>query len=155
MIIQLKDFVPINTWIETKKHDAPLVKDKNTGKTYRKLPPVSGRLHSVFLACVTPFIHFLAAILNSGYRALKLVSFYHFWPSKRSDYAFSDNLNNAGIDAFRIVSPIITLPALEVSAIYGIIAPQDGGKLYSTLESTQYGGPILAPSLQPLKEIED
>ena len=154
MSIELKDFIPVNTWIENKKNDTT-VKDKNTGRTYRKQPAVSGRLHSVFLACLTPFIHFLAAILNSANRALKLVSLYHFWPRHKSNYSFSENLNNAGVDAFRIVSPVITLPALVVSAIYGIISPQDGGKLYSTIERAQYGKSILAPGLQPVTVDQD
>ena len=38
---------------------------------------------------------------------------------------------------------------LELSAIYGLVLPYDGGKLYATFERCAFGTHKLAPCFQP------
>lgn len=53
-------------------------------------------------------------------------------------------------DFLRIILTPLAIAGLEVSALFGLLSPYDGRKLYATIERALYGTAILAPGFQPL-----
>lgn len=53
------------------------------------------------------------------------------------------------MDALRIIASPIAIAGLELAAIYGIIRPYDGRKLYASIERAEYRNFILVPCFQP------
>ena len=63
-----------------------------------------------------------------------------------------NKLADAGKDSLRIVAAPFSILGLELAALYGLIRPYDGRKMYATIERAMYGNPILAPCFQPEPE---
>lgn len=161
MDIKLNDFKPFfNNW-ETDKTDEfwPNTQepkysiDQSTGRKYLNYSEFNIRAKCVVLAIGTAFLHPLAALANVIYRTVKVVFLTHFWMPKDNEqtYCFKERAIEALIDVARIVvTPVITT-TLSIAAIYAVINPLDGRKLYATLERAYYGNAILAPCFQPKK----
>lgn len=69
--------------------------------------------------------------------------------SVKHKYNFTARLLDAGTDLLRIVAVPISLVGLELAALYGILSPYDGRKLYASIERLTYEKYILAPCFQP------
>ena len=125
--------------------------DPTTGRFYLNQSTSCVRVKCLALALGTPLVHTIMSVLNVGYLILKLVTLSHFWMKKEGEntYSFKARLKSAGQDALRIVTTPFALIALEFSALYGVLRPYDGRKLYATFERAQYGNSILAPCFQP------
>lgn len=160
MSVTIKDFYPFNSWVEDKKgptwnisvsgkREPAFLIDQTTGKSYFNETKGCVRFKCFLLTLGTPFVHFAAAIANVAYRALKLVSFSHFWVPKEKGGSFKDRLSDAGVDVLRIIATPFSYFALELSALYGLLSPYNGRKLYASFERAVYGNFILAPCFQP------
>lgn len=162
MSVTLKDFYPINKWkpdlegekwncCSEHKGQARHLIDQTTGRKYLNQSKGVVRFKCFLLTLGTPFVHPIAGILNVAYRALKLISLSHFWIPKKEEksYGFKARVQDAGKDLLRIVAQPLAIVGLELAAIYGLIRPYDGRKLYASIERAQYGNFILAPCFQP------
>lgn len=117
------------------------------------------RFKCFLLTFGTPMVHTIAAIVKIVFNVLKLISLYDFLKSiddshkeNTSTYHFSTRLFDAGTNLQQIVFAPIAVILLEVAALYGMIMPRDGRKLYANLERLTYGHFVLAPCFQPEPE---
>lgn len=160
MNVTSKDFQLVNQWkpdLKGPKFDWPadnepaFVIDQTTNRRYLNEDPFIVATKCVLLASVTPLAHSIASIVNVAYRTLKIITGAHFWMPKEGEkkYNFQARLTDLKIDALRIIATPVTILCLELSAIYGIIRPYDGRKLYATIERAAYGNFIIAPCFQP------
>lgn len=157
MNITLRDFQPINKWkpdLDGQKWydgSAKHLIDQSTGRKYWNESKATVGFKCFLLTLGTPFVHPIAGIINIACRALKLISFSHFWMHKSGEksYDFKARLLDAGKDLLRIVTQPLAIVGLELAAIYGLFRPYDGRKLYASIERAQYGNFILAPCFQP------
>ena len=145
--------------------------DQSTNNKYWNESKNVTRLKCFLLTFGTPFVHTVASIANIAYRILKLVTLSHFWVKKEGEenyilklvtlshfwvkkegeenYSFTARLKDAEVDLLRIVTTPLTIVGLELSAIFGLLTPRNGRKLYASFERAQYGNFILAPCFQP------
>jgi hypothetical protein len=109
----------------------------------------------MWLVVGTPIIHAVASLLNVAYRITLLITLIHFRAEEYNDqgklkpFPFKVSLILAGTDFIRIFTTPLVYVALELAAIYGVVSPYNGRKLYASLERAQYGDGILAPCFQP------
>ena len=159
--VSLRDFQPINTWKveeggETYKccsthGEIPMYICDTIGRKYLKETNEIIQFKCFLLTLGTVFVHTVAAIVNVAYRIFKIVTLSHFWVKRdnETNYNFSDRALDMASDVVRIFGAIPGIVALELAAIYGIVRPKDGRKLYASLERGLYGTFILAPCFQP------
>lgn len=86
------------------------------------------------LLLITPVI----VIINVVYRALKILSFYHFWESKNGFYRLSERCLSLGKDCLRIAMAPIALVGLWFAALYGLYRPHLGLECYGKIEKAEY-----------------
>ena len=154
--VTLSDFHPYNTWTVVNgpelltKGFADYITD-GTGRRYFNAPQGMVSSKCFLLVLGTPIVHPIAAIFNVLYRLLKLVTFSHFWIPKEEEttYNFKARLKDAGEDLLRIVASPLAIVGLELAAIYGLLMPLNGRKLYATFERATYGCAVLARCFQP------
>jgi hypothetical protein len=149
-IDQFKDYCPINSWQLDDSGKTWLWEDmgipgepkylidKTTRRYYFNVSKDIIRCTCFILAIATPIIHAVTEVANVAYRAIRLLSLYHFW--KDTKQSQRGRMTDAGYDLLRLVSAPIAYVGLELAAIYGIFNPYDGRKLYSTLERQTYEG---------------
>lgn len=107
------------------------------------------RLKCLGLVAATPIVHAIGLVLNLANRIAKIVSFAHFWHPSSEHYSLSERSWSLGKDLLRVaLTPIIYI-GLELSALYGLILPDNGRKLYATFERCAFGKELLAPCFQP------
>ncbi len=138
--MDLQNLRPINDW----KIEGSYLVDIKTGKTFENQKKSSLRGKAVGLSLVTPLAHMALAIANIAYRLLRTVSCYHLWKKQDGPYDFKARSLEMGKDALNLVTQPLALLALEVSAIYMLVSPYNGMKLYDTIEEAQYGRQMLA-----------
>lgn len=166
--VTLRDFCPINRWTADEKgpywegNYKPEVMgpyqyliDQTTDRRYLNQDPGVVRTKCILLTFGTPFIHLIASIANVAYRIWNLISLAHFkeqstseWEEK-TPYSFKASLKETFKDCVKVFTTPLAYFGLELAAIFGIISPYDGRKLYATIERAQYGNSILAPWFQP------
>lgn len=156
--ITLKDFYPINRWKidndgpEYDYADGPKnLIDQTTKRNYRNEDLSTVWCKCALLTLGTPLVHSAALVIGITIRIARLITFFDFWKDapEKEQYDFTARLLDAGGNLLKIIfSPLIFI-ALEFSAIYGLIRPYDGRKLYASFERLQYGSFILAPCFQP------
>ncbi len=158
MTLKIADFYPFNKWAEDKSSppwedsDGDLrerLTDESTGRSYWNQEKGHVRIKCGLLTVGTPLFHLAAAIGNIAYRICKLLTFYHFWPETDEPYSLSSRLVDAGADVLRILLSPLAIPFLELAALYGLMRPYDGRKLYASIERGIYGRSIAAPCFQP------
>lgn len=175
--ITIRDFIPINTW--TLDNEGPIwvpdfppidesdldnqgsiyhyndfnpkyIIDESTGRRYWNESKGIVRFKCALLTVGTPLIHPLTSVVTGvGLSALRVLSLSHFWAPYDINASFSEKLVNMSTDLLKIVIWPLFLLALELSAIYGLISPYNGRKLYASLERAYYDGAVLAPCFQP------
>lgn len=124
--------------------------DLSNGDVYWADDPNVTRLKCLALATATPIVHAISTLLNLVNRIAKLVLLAHFWyPSLDKEYCFSKRAWTFGKDLLRVAFAPLTYIGLELSALYGLILPKNGQKLYATLERCAFGDGLLAPCFQP------
>jgi hypothetical protein len=103
------------------------IKDEVSSKYYLNESKGVIRFKCFLLALGTPIVHAIATIANMVFLGGR--------PSREN--------------AIKFVAQPFAFVGLELAAIFGVIFPYDGRKLYASIERFQYGGPILAPCFQP------
>ena len=152
--IFFNDFKPFNTWtpIEegekwTDQHGNSIepmwLEDQSTGRKYFNESENVVGFKCFLLTIGTPFVHSIASTINIAYRAIKIIKFL---------FDIKVELSEVGKDILKLVASPLALPLLELSALYGLIRPYDGRKLYATIERLIYGDYVLAPCFQPSAE---
>lgn len=161
--VRLGDFNPLGTWTPDKEGSAVFDREKRqkvplyifdeTGKRYLNDSLNVLWIKHLGLTVATPLVHTITGTISVAKSALKLVTFYHFWKGTNPEDGksrFKARLADAGKDFLRIVFMPIMLVGLQLSAVYGLISPRDGRRLYATIERAYYGDAVLAPCFQPL-----
>ena len=159
--VTIRDFQPVNTWQtqtsgkKWRKSNAPMyVIDQSTGKKYWNESKHILRLKCLALALGTPIVHLIGTMVTVAYKIARLVTFSHFWEKKEGEksYSFKERAKDAGKDLLRVAASPIIIASLELAAIYGMVKPYDGRKLFASIERAMYGGSLLAPCFQPQAE---
>jgi len=162
MDIKIADFQPINTWILdlnsgnwTDENDMDtgvprFIIDETTKRRYTNESSGCVRFKCFLLVFGTPIVHSLTALFHAATKIFNLVTLYHFWVNLEGDaYNFKGRLENAGNDLLNLIILPLSIVGLELSAIFGVLSPYDGRKLYASIERAAYGDSILAPCFQP------
>ena len=122
------------------------ITDGSTGRNYFNESKGFIRFKCALLTVGTIPVHIVTSICNLFYRIFKLVTF------KNS------TLTDAGKDFLRMIASAsgIAIVSLELAALYGLLRPHDGRKLYATIERAVYADDMylfghnrLAPCFQP------
>lgn len=139
-------FRPCNRWV---KDDDYLIDNRSKEKYLGDSPKVK-RLKCLALSFGTPILHAISTVLMVANRIAKIVTFAHFWyPDKTVPYCFTARLSAWGKDLMKVIFAPIFYLGLELSVLYGLAFPYDGGKLYASLERIAFNRFILAPCFQP------
>ena len=163
--IVLNDFQPINSWVEENggetfddKTTTKYIIDLSTNRKYWNQPTWLIRIKGFLLCLGTPLVHLVASVYIIGIKSIRLISFWHFWKKAEPDQAhFIARLADAGTDLLHLIAAPFVYVALECAALYTVILPHDGRKLYASIERAQYGQQLipfvfpelLAPCFQP------
>lgn len=123
--------------------------DLSNGDQYWEDDPNIVRLKCLGLVAATPLVHALGLILNLANRIAKLITFAHFWHASTGHYSLEEKGWSLGKDLLRVTFTPLIYIGLELSALYGLILPSNGRKLYATFERCAYGKELLAPCFQP------
>jgi hypothetical protein len=126
-----------------------IVVDRTTWKPY-----LNEFIGVIWLKCFglflgTPVVQTALLICNVAYRLFNLLTFVHFWKEHQKPCSFTARLLDFGADLLRIVAAPLALVGLELAALYGLLNPRDGRKLYATIERAEYGDGLFAPCFQP------
>lgn len=176
--LSIRRFCPINQWEEdlngpkwkqTDPKIAPMpayIIDKTTNDRYlnepRKVIKYKCFCAALGSLVVQPFIQ----LINVIWRIVKLVSFYEFWKKpnmKNIQEEYSENSQQEykrrlslkyrvaeyAKDILRIIAAPISIPALFISGIYGVVRPYDGRKLHGNIEIAFYGKAMLGQCFAP------
>lgn len=147
--IKLSHFIPHNQW-KAHKEWADYIIDQSNGDEYWIDDPLMKKMKCLALAGATPLVQIGSLLLNMINRIIKLVTLAHFWyPSQNSNDSFKRRLSRFGEDALNAALTPIYYLGLELSALYGLVRPYDGAKLYATFERCAFGKAFLAPCFQP------
>lgn len=96
----------------------------------------------------TPIAITAKAICQSAWRLLKVLTLSSFWRCR--DLSISDRVKNTGKDLAKIITAPFALIGLQFAALYGLISPKNGRKLYASIEKGAFGPQyLLAPCFQP------
>jgi hypothetical protein len=160
--LTLKHFNPYSLWAEDKNSSSKFyngasqyIVDTSTGDKYLNEDRGVIWFKCALLTLGTPFVHTIAAVVLTVINLVKLLSFYHFWKELENneygtkDYNFQRRCLDAGTDLLRIILAPISVILLELAAVWGMIAPRDGRKLYASTEQLTYGHFVIAPCFQP------
>ena len=127
----LRDYQPINRW-EHYYHQGighHYYKDHSTGNSYVAYEPSVMRLHSMYLVGATAAQH-VGRIANNFFN---MTTLYQFAREIQID-SFQEGLATMGRDLIGIIATVVALPFLEIAALYGILSPCNGQKLYASIE---------------------
>ena len=158
-------FHPYSLWaVDTQgprfyNNEAKFIIDSRTGDKYLNEDLATIRYKCFLLSLGTPLVHAIAAIIKVIFNLLKLAFLYDFWKTadetnkeNKAGYHFTNRALDAGTNLLHIAFTPIAILLLECSALYGIIMPRNGRKLYANLERFTYGDFVLAPCFQPEPE---
>ncbi len=129
--------------------------DESTGDRYwnETKAIVAIKLFSGIFA--TPLYHLAVGVIQAVFQFFKIITFSHFWMSKEgeSSYSFENRLGDLGKELVNIISLPFVVTALEASAVYGLLMPYDGRKLYASFERVLLNDYfLLFPCFQPNPE---
>lgn len=156
--VVLKDFCLINQWQPDHTgrkwmggHGMPQkLIDMSTGRKYLNEEKSVVGFKCFLLTFGTIPVHAIASVINIALRIVTLVTFADFWLPGNSG---RNDLKSRAMDylenLLKIASAPLVIIALELSAIFGMVMPYDGRKLYASFERWSYGSFILAPCFQP------
>lgn len=132
--IKPEDFIPSGRWTD----DGVYVKDDSSGRLYLNEPLNVTRQKCAALAIAGPTVVLEAAILQIALNVLRTVTFYHFWAHSEGEYNLKERAISFGLDALRILTAPIAVISMTFAAIFGIINPREGRKLYASIARAQF-----------------
>jgi len=143
-----RHFLPCNAWKNTERQCYIL--DLSTGDRYINDSPSCKRQKCLALVGTAPLGQAVNLLLVLANRVGKLVTFAHFWhPDPDKEYSFLGRLVCLLKDLLLLALIPILYLGFFFAALYGLILPNDGGKLFATLERVSFGKGVLAPCFQP------
>lgn len=126
------------------------VRDKTTGKLYLNESKNLTRFKCGLLVVFSPPMHAIACVTNFCYRGLKIIAGYHFTDACNDGCPtdLRSRFKELGRDILRVGVSATGLPIVvhELSALYGLVNPRDGRKLYSSFERAIYGEEMCMPT---------
>ncbi len=140
---------PINDWVEDepgpnfRNGDSRYLIDKTTEDRYFNSWKRETRITFIAVAFAT-IPHAMALVAATVYRIFHVLSFYAFW---RRDS--TSRFTEWATDVTRILISPLAIPCLFLSAIYGVLKPNDGRKLHSRMEILFHGHPLIALCMHP------
>ncbi len=158
MSVTIKDFYPINEW---KPHEAgpkdclnipKYIIDNSTGRYYLNSPKNWTRVKFILMIPISPLTHMAGVIGNVFYRIIKILCFIPLLRNIYSvkNWSLSDVFAETGKDLLRIIASIPVFFGLQISVFLGMVSPNNGKKVYATIERAYYGDFLLAPNFQPV-----
>ncbi len=115
--------------------------DKTSGKYYLYMSSWTLRSTAITKVITLPF----EAAWNMATRILKLVTLHHFWQgascrgANTQPYALKNRLLSAVNDTLKCIATPFATVALELAALYTMLATDNGRKLYATISRAVYG----------------
>ena len=140
--VKLKDFQLCSEWVS--HEDEHYVEDRTTGRAYATVCSWT-TLKALDIRSMCLFTSFgvipaLTCVFNLIARMVILVSGYSFW--RGLDTTTPYNFKERFIDALHNLTALLATPltfiALECAAMYGMIHPSDGRKLYASIERLSF-----------------
>ncbi|MFN0065268.1 MAG: hypothetical protein ACKVOH_03410 [Chlamydiales bacterium] len=120
-------------------------RDTSTDHLYPDFNEKDAEASFLWITLLTPIAQTCASVMNVAYRALRLISFAHFWESRAEEgYAFTARTLEASKDLLRIIAAPFALIALFASSVYAWFDVKNGIKLYAAIERAEYGGELLS-----------
>ncbi len=145
-------------WVQQNKvvggHEVTVDRDMKSDQYYMSEGTGSLRFQAVWLTIATPITQAIAAVANIVVRALATITLFRLWESKDGEYDLKERVKSIGKDLLIILAQPAGIIGLQLSAIYGIISPKDGRKLYASIERALYGNNAVFDFLQPV-EVKD
>lgn len=121
--------------------------DQDTQDIYSNEPNSIVRIKCFFLLLGSPFVHTIAAIVTSCSRLMNLLN-----DIRLSIYARLIGQSDSRAllqDSLLLILNLMAPLMLSFAALYGVLLPQNGRKLYASIERLLYAGPVLATCFQP------
>lgn len=156
--LKLSDFNPFSNWhcpdcsgTEKNAFDEHWIKDLTSDRVYLNEDKWVTQLKCFLLVLGTPVVHSIMGVISFARNFFKLITFYHFWAPKKTEYFLKDRAMDFGLNLLGLVTKPLAIVGLEFAALYGASAsPYDGRKLYASFERFLYNDEIyLAPCFQP------
>lgn len=149
--ITLKDFQPWNKWTEHYQYgngydsyDRTVHLDESTTRTYWYQSTGTIRVKSLALLVWTVAAH----VIRIATRVFSFLTLYHFHYHEGAPdqsgyttyvhYSLKERAIEAGKDILKTLATPFVVLFLESAALYGILNPFDGRKLYATWERFSY-----------------
>ena len=134
--LTIEDFQLVNTWV-IDSQNPHYITDQTTGRRYFHLSPSLLR-ESYFCEAImgVPITGSVQCVVREAYYILRFALFADFWVKKLGEekYNFKARLLDSAENLLRIAVNPISLIGLECAAIYGIFRPNDGRKLFASIE---------------------
>lgn len=139
--LRLADFCPFNTWSEPIKihpnrvtSDIEWVADSRTNRLFWNESKFIVWIKMVGFSClITPIFHTGALIYGIVKKIFNLCTGYRYEEGRQF------TAKAVGKDILWIVATPLMLAGLELAAVYGLITPWNGRKLYGNLERAIFG----------------
>jgi hypothetical protein len=136
MDLSLQSFMPVNTWTPVENgprwgdvDGSPLyISDGTPDGTFLNIDETHLRIVSGIKVLLAP----LTTIGMVAFHAFSAIAC--FFERRDEPYDFTARLIDSGITIARVVASPLSLIALEFAALYGLFMPNDGRKLYSSIE---------------------
>lgn len=155
--VHLAHFLPVSTWTvdlkgptyqthENAKEISLYIIDESTGDRYlnESLRTIKNKLIAVAIAA--PLVESVGLLCNAANLAVKTITLAHLWNAK-NDQTESPLHKIAKDLGIILITPLLFI-GMELSAIYGIVRPLDGRKLFAAFERASYKRSLLAPCFQ-------
>jgi hypothetical protein len=148
-----KHFFPLSIFKEEpfdkyNPHKARVV-DTLTGDRFNNDDRSTIRVKCLLLSLTVPVLHTIAAFID----ILDKLCLFMKTLRKLITYEDEDPIMKQVVDLIKITVQIVLAPVcvvlLEFSALYGLVCPYNGRKLFANLERFRYGSAALAECFQP------
>lgn len=166
--ISLKDFIPVSSWKVDQKicysNKKPMYAvDSFSKRSYLNESSNTVRFKCLLLSVGTPFIRGGVTLIDVAMRIVFCVTGYRFFEKHycaHNSYNLSLRFRNVLKDVRSIVVQPLCLMGMQFSAIYGLLTPYNGRKLYASFERSArktmnhdqhnyFANFFLAPCFQP------
>jgi len=123
--------------------------DTLTGDRFNNDDRSTIRVKCLLLSLTVPVLHTIAALID----ILDKLCLFIKTLRKLITYEDEEPIMKKVADLMKIIVQIILVPVcvilLELAALYGLVCPYNGRKLFANLERFRYGSDAFAPCFQP------
>jgi|GEM_PF-2687415 len=156
--IEFGDFNPISGWKDDESSTLQFngtsryVIDLTTKKRYLKESPNELRKEFATMFVCGIFIHTLGAISSIFENVVRVLSFRSFFEHThtKEESRFGNRAIHFLADIGRIATAPVAVVALQIACLYGIVFPNNGRKIYATIDRAQFGSPLFEGHFQPI-----